>query len=226
MRLLESAAIAVVLCASAPGRAGDVKGTVTFTGTAPVQKPLAVNRDGAACGQSVPDESIEVANGRLANVVVTVLGAPAKPGTTTVVLDQKKCRYRPHVQAAQVGSALEIVNSDPVLHNVHGYMGPATSFNVAMPVKDQREARKLDKPGLVRVRCDVHDWMGAFVLVVEGPAAVTGADGTFRIQGVPPGTYTVKAWHEKLGEQTARVTVPASGDAAVSFGFSDKSGGP
>ncbi len=218
----KAAAVAALLWSGASTRAGDVSGSVTFTGSVPTPKPLSVTRDETACGQTVPDERVEVTDGRLANVVVTVVGAPANPGRTTVVLDQRGCRYRPHVQAAPVGSEIVIVNSDPVLHNVHGYFGPATTFNVAMPLKGQKVDKKLDKPGVVRVKCDVHDWMGAFVLVVDGPSAVTSADGRFKITGVPPGNYFVTAWHEALGERKTQVTVPASGTAAISFSF----GGP
>jgi plastocyanin len=213
------AALALVLSVASVARAGEVKGSISFTGTAPDLKPLLVTRDNAACGKSVPDETIEVSKGKLANVVVTVKGAPTQPGTTQVVIDQQKCQYRPHVQAAAAGSGLQIVNSDPVLHNIHGYLGQVTTFNVAMPMKDQKVSKMLNKAGVVRVKCDVHAWMGAFVVVVDGPAAVSGADGAFTIKDVPPGTYTVTAWHEKLGEKTAQLTVPASGAASLDFSF-------
>jgi plastocyanin len=213
------AALILILLAAPAAWAGDVKGSIKFTGAVPDLKPLLVTRDQVACGKSVPDETIEVSKGKLANVVVTVKGAPTQPGTTQVVIDQQKCQYRPHVQAAAAGSGLQIVNSDAVLHNIHGYLGQVTTFNVAMPLKDQKVTKMLNKPGVVRVKCDVHAWMGAFVVVVDGPAAVSGADGAFEIKGVPPGTYTVTAWHEKLGEKTAQVTVPASGAAALDFSF-------
>lgn len=216
---LSLAALSLLLCTASTARAGEVKGSISFSGTAPESKPLLVTKDQATCGKSVPDETIEVSKGKLANVVVTVKGAPTHPGTTQVVIDQQKCQYRPHVQAAAAGSGLQIVNSDPLLHNIHGYLGQVTAFNVAMPLKDQKVNKKLDKPGVVRVKCDVHNWMGAFILVVDGPAAVSGANGAFEIKDVPPGTYTVTAWHEKLGEKTAQVTVPASGAAALDFSF-------
>jgi len=216
---IQLAALILLLGAAPMARAGEVKGSIAFTGTAPDLKPLLVTKDQAACGKSVPDETVEVSKGKLANVVVTVKGAPTHPGTTEVVIDQQKCRYHPHVQAAAAGSGLQIVNSDPVLHNIHGYLGQVTTFNVAMPLKDQKVTKKLAKPGVVRVKCDVHNWMGAFVVVVDGPAAVSGADGAFEIKDVPPGTYTVTAWHEKLGEKTAQVTVPASGAALLDFSF-------
>jgi hypothetical protein len=88
-----------------------------------------------------------------------------------------------------------------------------------MPLKDQKVEKKLSKAGVVRVKCDVHAWMAAFVVVVDGPASVSAANGAFEIKDVPAGTYTVTAWHEKLGEKTAQITVPASGSAALDFTF-------
>jgi len=199
--------------------AGELRGTATFAGSAPSPAPLPVTKDESACGPSVPDETVEVDQGRLANVVVVVKGLPARPATARVSLDQRRCRYVPHVQAVPAGGTLEILNSDPVLHNIHGYLGQATAFNFAMPRQDQKVTKVLKTPGLVRVKCDVHDWMAAFVVVVDGPAAVTGRDGTFAIPDLPPGTYTVAAWHEKLGERSAEVTVPATGEATVRFAF-------
>jgi hypothetical protein len=154
----------------------------------------------------------------LRNVVVIVKGAPAPaPGKGT--LDQRTCRYVPHVQVLPLGSTLDVVNGDPTLHNVHGYLGQATAFNLAMPAKDSRLSRQLKKPGLVVVGCDVHAWMRAYVWVVESPAAVTGADGAYAIAGLPAGTYEVTAWHETLGERKGTATVPADGAAVLDFGF-------
>jgi plastocyanin len=171
------------------------------------------------CGTEVPDESILVAGGKLENVVVTIEGAAAKTEPGTITLDQHKCRYVPHVQAAPVGSSLDILNSDGMLHNIHGYLGTATIFNLAMPLKDQKLTRKLTKGGLVRLKCDVHSWMSGWIVVTDSPVGVSDKNGTFVVRNVPAGTYTATAWHEKLGQQTAQVTVPASGEATVSFTF-------
>lgn len=214
-----SPVVAALLVAATPALAGEVRGSVKYTGAVPKPSPLSVTKDENTCGSSVPDESLLVSGGKLKNVVLTVKGAAAQPAQAKVVLDQSKCRYVPHVQAAPAGSTLEILNSDPVLHNIHGYLGQLTAFNLAMPLKNQKIARKLDKPGLVRVKCDVHGWMSAYVVVVEGPSAVSGDDGGFVIKNVPAGSYTVTAWHEKLGEKSAQVTVPASGEATVDFTF-------
>ncbi len=209
---------AALALAANPALAGEVRGTVAYSGPTPRAAPALVTKDHAVCGESQPDESVLVAGGWLANVVVQVKGAPSSPAA--LVLGQEGCRYRPHVLAAPVGSTLALANGDPVLHNVHGYRGQATAFNVALPQRGQLSApRRLDRPGVVRVRCDVHGWMGALVVVAEGPVAVTAADGTFAIQGLPPGTWTVTAWHERLGERSVQVAVPPDGVATATFQF-------
>jgi len=205
---------------STPALAGDVKGTIHFKGAPPALAPLKVTKDANTCGQTVPNESVQVSNGRLENVVVTVdVAGAAKPQPQKVVLDQQGCRYHPHVQVAPVGSTLEIHNGDPMLHNIHGRLGQMTVFNLAMPVKGMQIPKQLAKEGLVHVQCDVHSWMEGWVVVTDQPAAVGGKDGTYVVKGVPPGAHTVTAWHEKYGKQTQQVTVPASGEATVDFTF-------
>jgi len=207
---------ALLAAAALPALAGEVRGAVRYAGPAPRPAPLEVTKDRATCGESAPDESLVVAEGRLAHAVVQLRGVPGPPpAPVTATLDQVRCRFVPRVQAVPRGSALDIVSSDPVLHNVHGWIGRATAFNQALPLQGQKASRTLDRPGIIRVSCDVHDWMAAWVLVTEGPAAVTGADGTFAFSGVPEGTYTALSWHERLGELTAQVTVPARGAATV-----------
>jgi plastocyanin len=219
MRTLPAALAGLLLALPVATRAGEVTGTVRFQGTAPAPAPLETTKEKALCGESVPDESLRVGKGGgLAGAVVVVKGVPA-PSPAKAVLDQQRCRFVPHVQAVPVGSTLELVNGDPTLHNVHGYLGQATAFNLAMPSKDARASRVLKKPGVVVVKCDVHAWMSAFVVVADGPSAVTGDDGGFAIPGVPPGTWEVTAWHERLGERKGTVTVPAQGPARVDFTF-------
>ena len=211
--------VALVLLAvnlPAIARGGDVRGTVRFRGAGPASPSVETTKDRAVCGEAVPDESLLVQDGGLANVVLRVVvpGAKTEPGRATV--DQQRCRFVPHVLALPVGSTVEIGNADPLLHNVHGYAGTATAFNLPMPVQGQKVSRTLTRAGAVKVGCDVHAWMGAWILVVEGPFhATSDARGRFAIAGLPAGTWPVVAWHERLGERTGSVTVPAAGAAEL-----------
>jgi hypothetical protein len=182
----------VVALASLPAAAGEVRGTVRYRGPVPELPPLKVNKDQGTCGESIPDESLLAAGGRLVNAVVELRGLPGGPPVPK-------------------GSTLELVSADPILHNVHGWIGRSTTFNQAMASPGQRLERVLDRPGLVQVKCDVHDWMAAWVMVTEGPAAVSGSDGAFVLRGVPAGSYTAVTWHERLGERVQQLTVPGEG---------------
>jgi plastocyanin len=217
---LRSFSVPLLAALALPAAAGDLKGVVHFLGTPPTNPPFVATRDQEVCGQSVPNESVEVANGHLENVVVTVKGSGlTKPPPQTITIDQRQCRYHPHVQAAAAGSTLQILNSDPMLHNIHGYQAQQTLFNLAMPIKGQRIPRPLPRPGLVSIKCDVHSWMSSFIVVTDAPFAVVSEDGSYVIKELPAGSYTVTAWHEKLGEKTAQVTVPATGEVTADFSF-------
>ncbi|HEX7487682.1 MAG TPA: carboxypeptidase regulatory-like domain-containing protein [Anaeromyxobacteraceae bacterium] len=210
---------AAALLAAGPAAAGELAGTVRFEGTAPVPAPLAVTKDGAVCGASQPDESLLVQGDRLANVVVVVKGLPPAP-PSRVALGQERCRFLPHVQVAPLGSRLDLVNGDGILHGVRGWMERRTRFDVAMASQGKEEAPgHLDRPGVIQVRCDVHAWMASYIVVADGPAAVSAADGTFTVRDVPPGRYMVSAWHERLGEQRAEVTVPDRGVVRLELRF-------
>jgi plastocyanin len=142
--------------------------------------------------------------------------------TTPVVIDQKGCVYTPRVVGVRVGQPIEVVNSDPTLHNVHALPMVNQEFNQGQPVQYSKLSRTFTAPEvMVRFKCDVHSWMAAWVGVVAHPYfAVTGADGSFQLPNLPPGTYTLEAWHEKLGPKTAKVTVAAGQTQAASFTFS------
>jgi hypothetical protein len=117
--------------------------------------------------------------------------------------------FEPHVQVIRTGM-IDIVNNDPVLHNTHGYYGTATAFNVALPLQGGRVTKPLRRPGVVRVDCDAHGWMEGWIYVVDNPYYVqTGADGTFTIGDVPPGSYTLVVWQEHAGLTEVPVTVKA-----------------
>ncbi|HXU63574.1 MAG TPA: hypothetical protein VN962_17870 [Polyangia bacterium] len=207
------------LLAPAVGRAqGSVTGLVKVARPVPARAAHKVTKDASVCGADQPDESVVVSKaGGLANVVVSLrLPKPPTPPAAgaNATLDQKGCRYAPHVQAVTVGISLALVNSDAVLHNVHGSAGPVQVFNLAMPIRNQRVPTKLTRPGLVRLQCDAgHTWMNAWISVFEHPFfAVTAADGTFEIKNVPPGHYAVDYWHEPLDGKGPGVTTAAEVD--------------
>ncbi|HXG00141.1 MAG TPA: carboxypeptidase regulatory-like domain-containing protein [Bacteroidota bacterium] len=211
--------------------AGDVAGKVIFEGTAPKAAILRMDADKVCkAAHKQPQRSEEVvvnANGTLKNVLVYVksgLGTRKfEPPATKVVFDQIGCIYVPHVVGIQTGQELEVVNSDPTLHNVHSLSKENPPFNVAQPKKGMKLTKKFEKPEVFKVKCEVHTWMGAYIGVFSHPFfAVTGDDGTFTLAKLPAGEYTIEAWHEKYGTQTAKVKVDAAGKATVDFKYAVK----
>ena len=209
-----------------PATAATVTGRVTLMGQVPAALPITMASDPRCTKTGAVTETVVAdAKGGLQNVFVYVkdgLGNLAFPvPTTPVVLDQKGCQYRPHVFGVRVGQPVEILNSDATLHNIHAWPVTNQEFNVGQALQGLRHTHTFSTSEvMVPFKCDVHKWMNAFVGVVDHPFfAVTGADGTFTLKGLPPGTYTVEAWHEKLGTQTQSVTVGAkeTKDIAVSF---------
>ena len=202
---------------------GTISGTISFTGTVPETRTVAVTDDVESCGSSVEVQQIEVdPEGGLSNVVVSLtditsgaaLGASPSPPT----LDQSGCRFVPHVVLVGVGEVLEVLNSDGVSHNVHTMAFDNRSFNRTQPPSVEKLEVTFDVAEKVPVKCDIHGWMNGWIVVIDHPYhAVTGADGGFSIPDVPPGTYTLEVWHEALGATTQTVTVMASqtSDASI-----------
>ncbi len=217
--------------AGAVANGGQVTGKVTFHGTAPAPKQIAITKDNAVCGTGAR-EVVEVAvqGDALQNAVVYVTkvdqGKEWGP-VQTPVLDQKGCRYLPDVLIVPKDADLRVRNSDPVLHNIHTYeiIGKVrrSLFNVSQPDAGEiTQPVKLKKGNSIKIECDAHDFMHAWAFAAENPyAAVTGADGSFSIGDLPAGTYEVKAWHPVLGEKTASVTVAPGAAASASFDFSN-----
>jgi plastocyanin len=177
-------------------------------------------------GVTPTDERVLIGDaGALQNVFVYVkdgLGNLRFPiPATSVVLDQKGCHYVPHVLGVQVGQNLEVVNSDPTLHNVHAVAKANQEFNQGQPLPGMKFTRQFSTPEvMVPFKCDVHSWMNAFIGVLDHPYfAVTGADGSFSLKGLPPGTYTIEAWHETLGTQTQSVTIGEKESKEIAFTF-------
>lgn len=215
----------------APAAAGGtITGKIKFTGTAPRNPAIDMSEE-AACKskyKTTPTEENVVAGpaNALANVFVYVKsGVPAgqtfPAPSTAVVIDQDGCRYHPHVFGIQVGQPLEIRNSDPVLHNIKAIAKQNRPFNISQPTAGMKTQRTFSAPEvMVNLQCNVHGWMHSFVGVRPDPFyAVSGADGSFTITGLPPGTYTIEAWHEKFGTQTATVTIAGTETKTANLTF-------
>jgi plastocyanin len=213
-----------------PATAADVKGTVTVDGPVPANEQIKMNAD-PICARSVSSPQmmetyVVGSDGKsLGNVFVYVkdgLGnyhfdTPTQP----VRIDQQGCRYHPHVFGIQVGQPLEIINSDPTLHNIHAVAKSNREFNTGQPIQGMKTTHTFTAPEvMVPFKCDVHGWMNAYVGVLTHPYyAVTDAGGTFTLKSLPPGTYTIEAWHEKLGTMTQTVTIGAKETKEIAFTF-------
>ena len=210
----------------------DIKGTVSFEGEAP--EPAQIDMSAVKeCAQQHPDgafdQSLMVADGKLANVVVSVKTDPGgEVPKEPAVLDQKGCQYSPHVIAVMTGQPVMVKNSDPFLHNVHSLAIDNPAFNFGQPNIDP--GRKVDPMKVaerIKVKCDVHPWMSAFISVFEHPYfAVTKEDGTYTIPGnIPDGDVTLVFWHEKLAPEGKEVTVKVAGGKAEGADYSFKAEG-
>ena len=213
--------------------AGSLAGRVVFAGAAPTAEVLRMGSDQACvqgAGPNPQSDAILIGqDGALQNVFVYVkegldasysFDVPAAPA----LLDQKGCRYTPRVLGVRAGQPIKVVNSDPTLHNVHALPLVNGEFNKSTPVVGSSTTQTFTAPEvMVRFKCDVHGWMAAYVGVVAHPYfAVTDASGAFAIQDLPPGTYTIEAWHEKFGTRTAQVTVGEKQAQTLSVTFASK----
>lgn len=209
-------------------KAGTVVGRVAIEGTVPANAPLKLEADPYCASQNpngAMSESYVVANGGLENVFVYVkdgLGdygfdVPAEP----VKLDQLGCQYRPHVLGIRVGQKLVITNSDETLHNVHAMGNANGGWNKGQALKNMSDEKVFKtREVMVPFKCDVHNWMHAYVGVMDHPYfAVTHDGGSFELKNLPAGTYTIEAWHEKLGTQTQTLTLGEKESKQLTFTF-------
>ena len=210
--------------------AATVTGVVKFQGSPPTMPAIDMSGEAVCNDQhsSPPQERTVVVNGNgtLKDAFVYVKAGldesvrhPAPRDSAWI--DQVNCRYEPRVVGAQVGQRIAIRNSDPVLHNVNAKPTENRGFNISQPAQGMVSSRNFRVPEvMVRIACDVHGWMSAYVGVLPHPYfATTGDDGSFAIPDLPPGTYTLEAWHEQYGTQTMEVTVGADETSAIEFSF-------
>lgn len=206
---------------------GTVSGTVKFNGTAPAPKKLDITKDQEVCGATPHmDESLVVgSSGGVKNAVIAITNiTKGKPMPTEgATLDQKGCQYQPRVLLVPANAPVKILNDDGILHNIHTFSKKNPPVNRAQPKFKKEIEEKWAQPENVELRCDVHAWMNGWLVVQDNPYyVITDDSGAFKLTDVPPGEYEIKVWHEKLGEQTQKVTVPAKGEAKADFSLAAK----
>ena len=252
-RLTTLSAILLVFAFVACGGGGDAKSAAKTSAPAPVSEPAAgsgaisgvinysngdpdttikMDADPVCLGlhtEPVETETIVADAGKLANVFVYVkegVSGSYSPPDEAQLLNQEGCTYSPHVAGIMTGQKLVIRNSDSTLHNVHALPKNNQEFNQGQPFQGMELEKEFDTAEvMVRFKCDVHPWMGAYMGVLDHPFfAVSGADGSFEIDGLPAGDYVIEAWHETLGTQTQSVSVAADGAVDVTFDFASAAG--
>ena len=225
-----AAAPAAVSAPVDPATAGSIMGTVKLDGTPPKAQRIRMDAEpNCAKEHTTPvmsEDYVVGDKGALANVVVYVkegLGNRTFPTPTQPAeLDQKGCMYVPHVLAVKVGQPVIIVNSDPTTHNVHPVPANNQEWNKSQPPKAENITQTFAREEIsIPVKCNVHPWMKAWVAVLKTPYfQVTGKDGAFDIKNLPPGNYTLVAWHEALGASAEqKVTVGPKEMKMVEFTF-------
>jgi hypothetical protein len=198
--------------AAEPGAPGSVAGRVTIAGLAPKLPTLPVTKDPKLCGVNKPDEALVIGvGGGIRNAVVWLADVPAPLNLAkrAVRLELQACRYEPHVAVAMTGSTLEVVDGDSVLHHPKAQVGDEKQWDFAMPIKGYVVPRPLPTPQVIKISCEAHPWMRAWVVVLPTAAsAITDEQGNYTLQGVPPGKHKLKLWHERLGEREEDIEVP------------------
>lgn len=201
---------------------GTISGRVVFKGKKP-SSTLPAGKDQEVCGKEKKDPSLTVnERGEVRFAVVQIVdirkGKAIDP--VVAVLDQRGCEYHPHVLAVPAGTTIEILNSDGILHNVHTFSQKNDPFNRAQPKYLKKITHVFKEPEIISVKCDVHGWMSAWIYVAGHPYYdTTTANGAFKLEGVPPGNYTLEVWHEELGKQRQEVTVGPNESAKVVFEY-------
>ena len=214
---------------------GTITGRISLSGRLPGNPVIRMGADPACArinrGTRVVQQAVlTTADGGLANVFITLDGSfPESPmPTAPVMIDQRGCLYGPRVVGVRVGQTLAVRNSDALMHNVHGVSATGNGFNVSQPKAGMvRAFRMTGEETMLRLRCDVHGWMTAYIGVVNHPYfSVSSADGAFDIAGVPAGAYTIRTWHERYGELTQTVRVTAGATTTVDIGYTGNENAP
>jgi plastocyanin len=222
--------LSLIIVSGAPAFGASITGSIVYEGAVPKLRPIKMDADPICASkhtEKVLPEVLVLGDGQtLGNIFVYVKsGLPEKTyptPTDPVVIDQKGCMYSPHVFGIQAGQPLEILNSDGTLHNIHALPKVNRAFNIAMPENKLTASKVFSKEEFMfPIKCDVHPWMGAWCAVMSHPFFdTTGIDGKFTIDGLDAGTYEIEVWHERLGTQTATVTVADDETKTADFAMS------
>ena len=213
-----------------PATVSTIKGKVTFEGQAPAPKEILI-RGNPECSVfhkegKILSEELVAENDGLRNVFVYIKegleGYQFDPPSEPVTISNKSCVYTPHVSGAQAGQPVALLNEDNTLHNVHTYSKNNRPFNLGFPFQGMKQTKKFDAAEImVTLKCDVHPWMIGYLGVVSHPCfAVSGPDGSFELKNLPPGEYTIEAWHEKLGVQSQKIKIGPQETKEIQFRFS------
>ena len=215
-----------------PSTVAVLTGSVRYTGPRPARKRIDMSGDPACVeahhGRAYDESIVENRNHTLANAFVYIKsgleGKKFETPKTPVTIDQQGCWFRPRVLGIQTGQTLQVTNSDPVTHNIHPLAEVNREWNHSQGQGDPPISRRFIKPEvMIRVKCNIHSWMHAFIGVLDHPYfAVTGENGTFEIHNVPPGDYVLAAWQEELGTQEQKISVTPSGKIETNFTFKGK----
>ena len=202
---------------------GTIEGSVRFSGSPPPPKIIEVGQDQEVCGKVQNIYEVEVKNGGVKNVLVKIVEISKGKDFDfqEAVLGQKGCEFKPHMVLASPGK-LTLLTSDPMPHNIHTKSILNPPINITLNRLKRKSSLSVSLPETIDVKCDLHGWMKAFVVVAEHPYyAVTADTGSFQLRDVPPGTYELEVWHEKLGSQRKEVTVEAGKKTVVEFTYSE-----
>jgi len=203
---------------------GSIEGVVEFAGgSVPQDKMQKLSSETKYCGTQLPEEKYLIKDKKIQNVVVYIgdIKAGRAAPSETVTLTNLKCAFVPHVAVGFKGNKFLEKNDDPIFHNIHTYINGRTMYNIGLPEKGSSVTKPLNKTGIIEVTCDSHPWMHGYIYVSDNPyAAVTNAKGEVLLKDIPPGTYTVEAWHEALGKvKTANVKVEAGKTSKIKLEY-------
>ncbi|HEX4153917.1 MAG TPA: carboxypeptidase regulatory-like domain-containing protein [Steroidobacteraceae bacterium] len=195
---------------------GTIDGVVTLSGAAPAESPITTTKNQDYCGATIPNPTYMVDSaGGMANVIVYLKDVTKgkAPASEPLKLVNEHCMFSPRVQGAMVGEKITISSDDPILHNTHPQNAEtnATIYNIALPFKGFSVTKPLPaNPELIKVKCDAHEWMHAWIMELDNPYyTTTDSDGRFTLKDVPPGSYTLAVWHEAAGGKSEPVVVTA-----------------